>query len=78
MFLESEEERKEYVLSDTGLLFRGSYNRMRPAVWKYAQYEKDVLECALYLAAKVGEVERHGTFDAVQVARALSAAVSEI
>ncbi|KAI5705335.1 hypothetical protein M8J75_013984 [Diaphorina citri] len=61
VFLESEDERKEYVLSDTGLLYRGSYNRMRPAVWKYAQYEKDILECALYLATKVGEVGLHGT-----------------
>ncbi|KAI5737093.1 hypothetical protein M8J76_009961 [Diaphorina citri] len=70
VFLESEDERKEYVLSDTGLLYRGSYNRMRPAVWKYAQYEKDILECALYLATKVGEVGLHGTYDAVQVVRA--------
>uniref|UniRef100_A0A8D9BVS8 protein-glutamine gamma-glutamyltransferase n=2 Tax=Cacopsylla melanoneura TaxID=428564 RepID=A0A8D9BVS8_9HEMI len=76
VYLESEEERKEYVLSDTGLLYRGSYNRMRPAVWKYSQYEKDVLECSLYLSHTVGEVGHHGTNDAVQVARALSAAVN--
>lgn len=47
---------REYVLADTTLIWRGSYNRLRPSVWKLGQYEKDVLDCSLLLMSKIGKV----------------------
>ncbi|XP_071448143.1 annulin-like isoform X2 [Hetaerina americana] len=71
-----EEELKEYVLSDTGLIWRGSHNRLRPCVWRYAQFEADILDCALYLAFKIGKVHLSARSDPVRITRALSAAVN--
>lgn len=44
-------------MMDTGLIWRGSYNRQRPSIWKYAQYEKDILDCSLYLVSEIGKVK---------------------
>ncbi|XP_063239972.1 annulin [Bacillus rossius redtenbacheri] len=76
VFMEGEDLRAEYVLADTGLIWRGSYNRLRPSVWKYAQFEKDVLDCSLHLVAKIGKVALKVRSDPVKVSRALSAAVN--
>lgn len=48
--------REEYIQEDGGLMFRGVYNRIKPTPWNYAQYERDVLECALYLVREIGKV----------------------
>lgn len=75
MYLYGEDLRQEYVLNDSGLIYRGSYNRIRPSVWKFAQFERDVLECTLYLAASVGRLSPPSRADPVKTVRALSAAV---
>lgn len=67
---------EEYVLADTTLIYRGSYNRLRPSVWKLGQFEEHVLDCALLLIATVGNVSPAFRGDPVRVARALSAAVN--
>ena len=77
VYLENEAEREEYVLADTGLIWRGSYNRLRPTVWKFSQFENEILECALYLMIAVGKVRVNGRNDPVVVSRCLSAAVSK-
>lgn len=51
-------QREEYVLADGGLMYRGVYNRIKPSPWNYAQYEKDILDCALYLVRNVGKVQK--------------------
>lgn len=76
VFLEDSELLQEYVLADSGLIWRGSYNRLRPCVWKFAQFEKDVLDCSLYLVSHVGKLTHAGRSDPVKTSRVLSAAVS--
>lgn len=78
MYLEDEAERQEYVLAEDGLIWRGSHNRLRPTVWKYAQFERDILDCALHLMNQVGKVRVSGRNDPVIITRCLSAAVSSI
>ncbi|CAB0036526.1 unnamed protein product [Trichogramma brassicae] len=56
VYLANEAERQEYVLADTGLIWRGTSNRMRPSVWKYSQFERDILDCALFMMTEVGRV----------------------
>lgn len=48
--------REEYVQDDSGLMYRGVYNVTKPVPWFYGQYEKDILECALYLVRELGKV----------------------
>lgn len=74
--MKNEAWRDECVLADAGLIWRGSYNRLRPTVWKYAQFEKDVLECSLYLIHKIGKVTAAARGDPVRTSRAVSAAVN--
>lgn len=74
--MEDEAQKQEYVMADDGLIWRGSYNRLRPTVWKYSQFERDILDCALHLVINVGKVRINGRNDPVVVSRVLSAAVS--
>ncbi|KAK0180122.1 hypothetical protein PV327_005795 [Microctonus hyperodae] len=76
VFLENEEERQEYIMADTGLIWRGNYKVMRPTVWKYSQFERDILDCALYLMIEVGKVRGRSRSDPVVVSRVLSAIVN--
>ncbi|XP_046675625.1 annulin-like isoform X2 [Homalodisca vitripennis] len=76
VYMKEEERRREFVEMDTGLIWRGSYNRMRPCIWNYAQFEKDVLDCSLFLVTKTGRVPLPSCSDPVKITRALSAAVN--
>lgn len=75
VYLKDKLQRQEYVLTDTGLIWRGTSSRMQPSVWKYAQFEKDVLECSIYILTDVRKLPPSGCADVVNVARALSAGV---
>lgn len=54
--MENEEWKKEYIMADSGLIWRGSHNRMRPCAWNFAQFEKDILECSVYLLSNIGKL----------------------
>ncbi|KAH1024363.1 hypothetical protein HUJ05_003856 [Dendroctonus ponderosae] len=76
VFMKSEEWREESVMNDVGIVYRGTYNRIKPVVWKYDQFEKDILDCSLYLVHVVGKVKSHYRSDPVKIARALAAAIN--
>ncbi|KFB35768.1 hypothetical protein ZHAS_00002672 [Anopheles sinensis] len=76
VYLEEKAHRHEYIMADTTLIYRGSYNRLRPSVWKFGQFEKHILDCSLLLIAKIGKVSATHRGDPVRVCRAISAAVN--
>ncbi|XP_034945845.1 annulin-like isoform X2 [Chelonus insularis] len=76
VFLDDENKRQEYVMADTGLIWRGNHKSMRPTVWKYSQFEKDILDSALYLMIEVGKVRSAARNDPVVISRILSAVVN--
>ncbi|CAG4998459.1 unnamed protein product [Parnassius apollo] len=76
VYMPGHNHRDEYVLEDGGLMYRGVYNRIKPTPWNYAQYEKDVLDCALYLVREVGKVKGRARSDPIRTVRALSASVN--
>ncbi|KAK2492212.1 hypothetical protein MC885_003391 [Smutsia gigantea] len=47
VFLASEEERQEYVLNDSGIIFRGVEKHIRAQGWNYGQFEEDILNICL-------------------------------
>lgn len=71
-----EQEREEYVLTDSTLIWRGSYNRMKPSIWEIGQFERNVLECSLLLLSSLGKIAPAFRGDPVRVSRALSALVN--
>ncbi|XP_005181682.2 annulin isoform X2 [Musca domestica] len=78
VYMTDRDQRKEYVMHDTTLIWRGSYNRLRPSVWKLGQFERHILECSIKLLGTVGRVPAAFRGDPVRVARALSAAVNSV
>ncbi|XP_050670060.1 annulin isoform X1 [Leptidea sinapis] len=76
VYMPGHSHREEYVQEDGGLMFRGVYNRIKPTPWNYAQHEKDILDCALYLVREIGKVKGRARSDPIRTARALSAAVN--
>ncbi|CAH0557745.1 unnamed protein product [Brassicogethes aeneus] len=75
VYLANGDWREETVENDVGLMWRGTYNSLRPVIWRYDQFEKDILECSLYLL-KIGKVKISSRNDPVQTTRGLSAAVN--
>ncbi|EHB04277.1 Protein-glutamine gamma-glutamyltransferase 6 [Heterocephalus glaber] len=47
VFLASEEERQEYVLNDSGIIYRGVEKHIRAQGWNYGQFEEDILNICL-------------------------------
>ncbi|XP_007932881.1 protein-glutamine gamma-glutamyltransferase 6 [Orycteropus afer afer] len=47
VFLASEEERQEYVLNDSGVIFRGVEKSIRAQGWNYGQFEENILNICL-------------------------------
>ncbi|CAG7674586.1 unnamed protein product [Allacma fusca] len=74
VFLVGDDSREEYILEDSGLIWRGSHNRLRPAPWAYSQFEQNVLECGLSVISKHMKPSMRG--DAVKTVRALAALVN--
>ncbi|XP_047738590.1 annulin isoform X2 [Hyalella azteca] len=75
-FIEGEEERKEYVLQQTGLIWRGTHNRLRPCAWHYAQFHEHVLQCVLMMLTEVCRMSTPNRADPAKVARAISAGIN--
>ncbi|XP_063866292.1 annulin-like isoform X1 [Scylla paramamosain] len=76
VYLEKEAERQEYVVSDFGLIWRGTAKRLRPCPWLFGQYEKDVLECVLLVLENVCKMTSAHRSDPVKISRALSAGIN--
>jgi len=75
VYLEKEEERKEYVLNDTGLIWVGTHRDFEGIPWNFGQYEVCVLECAVYLLSNAN-LAVGARSDPVKLSRALSALVN--
>ncbi|XP_062552204.1 annulin-like [Armigeres subalbatus] len=76
VYMEDDQMREEYVLSDTTMIWRGCNRSFHPTVWKLGQFEKDILECSFLLLSTVGRVSATYRGNPIRVARALSAAVN--
>lgn len=76
VYLSDEEQRYEYVMEQQGLIWRGSAQRFQAVPWVYAQFERDVLECSMYIVSKLAKVNARSRGDPVRLVRALSAAVN--
>jgi len=77
VYITFEEACEEYVSEDVGLIWRGSHNRLRPTPWAYSQFEKNVLDCALYLLSNPAHLSPSARANPIKVARAISAAVCD-
>jgi len=76
VYLRDDGQRDEYVLNEEGLMWRGSHNRQKEVMWKYGQFQKNMLEASFLLLLKIRRLALIYCNDPVHVSRNLSAAVS--
>ncbi|KAJ0068288.1 hypothetical protein NL108_004658, partial [Boleophthalmus pectinirostris] len=82
VFIPFEDQREEYVLNDSGLLFMGTAMNLVPRPWSFDQFESGVLEACLNLLEvspqhqlnrKVDHLNRH---EPVYLSRVVSAMIN--
>ncbi|XP_073988155.1 transglutaminase [Rhodnius prolixus] len=76
VFIDGAANRKEYVITEVGSIWKGSFKKPHSSLWKYGQFDKDVLDCSLYLLEKVSKLPLTQYNDPVMVSRAVSSAVN--
>ncbi|XP_063306716.1 protein-glutamine gamma-glutamyltransferase 4 isoform X1 [Pelobates fuscus] len=75
VYMPNEDERKEYVLKDTGYIYVGSASRISARPWNFGQHEIDVLDCCMHLLDRSG-LKSAARRDPVILSRKLSALVN--
>ena len=77
VFLEPKSHQDEYVLSDVGKVYQGSYKEPIGRDWAFGQFEDSVLPAAVYLLDR-STLRPSERGSPVKVARAISAMVNQV
>ncbi|KAM3928287.1 protein-glutamine gamma-glutamyltransferase 4 [Leptodactylus fuscus] len=75
VYMPNEEERKEYVLNDTGYIYVGSQSNIKARPWNFGQHEENVLDCCFFLLDRSG-LKPAARRDPVILSRKFSALVN--
>ncbi|KAG8572673.1 hypothetical protein GDO81_012125 [Engystomops pustulosus] len=75
VYMPNEDERKEYVLNDTGYIYVGSQSNIKARPWNFGQHEEDVLDCCFFLLDRSG-LKPAARRDPVILSRKFSALVN--
>ncbi|KAG7468691.1 hypothetical protein MATL_G00145710 [Megalops atlanticus] len=82
VYLPDEEELREYILNENGLLYQGSWDQIRTLPWDFGQFEKDVVDICFEIldnspaALKDPETDLANRGDPVYVSRTVAAMVN--
>uniref|UniRef100_A0A3B3XB94 Protein-glutamine gamma-glutamyltransferase 2 n=1 Tax=Poecilia mexicana TaxID=48701 RepID=A0A3B3XB94_9TELE len=82
VYMKSEEKRKEYVLAQHGLVYRGSHKRIKGKPWNFGQFEPGIVDICLKILDNnpkfVSDADKDvsSRSDPIYVTRALSAMIN--
>ncbi|XP_002937793.3 protein-glutamine gamma-glutamyltransferase 4 [Xenopus tropicalis] len=75
VYMPNEDERQEYVINNTGYIFRGSYKNIKAKPWNFGQFEDNVLDCCMYLM-DIGGLKPSSRRNPVIISRKFSAMIN--
>ncbi|XP_042348629.1 protein-glutamine gamma-glutamyltransferase 2-like [Plectropomus leopardus] len=82
VYMRSEEKRKEYVLAQHGLVYRGTHKRIKGKPWNFGQFERGILDICLKILDEnpkyVSDADKDCSSrrDPIYVTRVLSAMIN--
>lgn len=77
VYMEEQDRREEYVLSDVGKVYVGSFHNPRGAKWVFGQFDDVVLPACMFILEK-SKLDFTARGNPVKVVRAISAIVNSI